>query len=72
MVKDQEMSFEEAMAKLEAAAEALKKDSTTLEEAMTNFDEGIKHYKYCSDILSQAKQKILLYDQETKSLKEME
>lgn len=72
MVKDHEMSFEEAMAKLEAAADALKKDSTTLEEAMTNFDEGIKQYKYCSEILSKAKQKILLYDQETKSLKEME
>ena len=72
MVKDNEMSFEEALVKLEVAAEALKKDTTTLEDAMSYFDEGLKHYKYCNDILSKAKQKILLYDQETKSLKEME
>lgn len=72
MVKDKDMTFEAALAKLESAAEALRKESTTLEDAMHFFDEGLKQYHYCSGILANAKQKIQLYDQETKSLKEMD
>ncbi len=72
MISDTEMTFEMALAKLEAAADALKKDSTTLEEAMNYFDEGLKQYNYCSKILADAKQKVLLYEAENNSLKEMD
>jgi len=72
MIKDKEMTFEAALAKLEAAADALKKDTTTLEDAMNYFDEGLKQYNYCSKILANAKQKVLVYEHESNSLSEMD
>ncbi len=71
-VKEKDATFETELEKLEAAADALKKDSTTLEDAMLYFEEGLKHYNYCSEILKNAKQKVLLYGQETNGLKEMD
>lgn len=59
--KDNNISFEEALTGLEKSAEELKKDGTTLEEAMKNFEQGIEYYNYCSEILSSAKQKIEVY-----------
>lgn len=60
--QEKKMSFEEALAGLERSAEILKKDGTTLEEAMENFEKGVAYYRYCSEILSEAKQKIEFYD----------
>jgi exodeoxyribonuclease VII small subunit len=56
------ISFEEALAGLEHAAEILKKDGTTLEDAMENFEQGIGYYNYCNEILNDAKQKIEFYE----------
>lgn len=53
--------FEESLKKLEQASENLKKDNISLEDAMKNFQEGIKYYKECSEILESAKQKIETY-----------
>ena len=50
--------FEESLKKLEAASDNLKKDNISLEDALRNFEEGIKYYNECNDILNSAKQKI--------------
>ncbi len=56
------MSFEEALAGLEKAAEELKKDGTTLETAMESYEKGISYYNYCTEILENAKQKIEFFE----------
>lgn len=53
--------FEESLQKLEQASENLKKENLSLEDALKNFEEGIKYYKECSEILNSAKQKIETY-----------
>ena len=53
--------FEESLKKLEEASENLKKDNISLEDALKNFEEGIKFYNECSEILDSAKQKIETY-----------
>lgn len=59
--KEEKITFEEALAGLEKSAEALRKPGVALEEAMISFENGLKYYKKCQDILSDAKQKIEIY-----------
>lgn len=61
MDKEKAVSFEIAMEKLEKAADNLKNDSITLEDALKNYEEGIEYYKKCDAILRDAKQKIETY-----------
>ncbi|NLY70200.1 MAG: exodeoxyribonuclease VII small subunit [Clostridiales bacterium] len=56
------LSFEEALKGLEDTSEALKSDKITLEDALQNFECGMKYYKRCKEILDEAKQKVLVYD----------
>ncbi|MBR0596619.1 exodeoxyribonuclease VII small subunit [Sinanaerobacter chloroacetimidivorans] len=60
--QNQKMSFEEALAGLEKAADILKRDDTTLEAAINSYEKGIEYYNYCFEILNEAKQKIEIYD----------
>lgn len=62
--KMKELSFEEAMVKLEQSAESLKKGDITLENALKNFEEGIGYYQHCIQILNNAKQRISVYRKE--------
>ncbi len=71
-ISNDELTFEEALAKLEKASEALKSEDTGLEDAMKLFDEGLKYYNRCSELLGQAKQKILLFDKAASVMKEMD
>lgn len=61
MDKENAISFEAAIEKLEQAADSLKNDSITLEDALKNYAEGIEYYKKCDAILRDAKQKIETY-----------
>ena len=72
MSQKKKLSFEEAFEALEKAAEALKNDGTTLEESLKYFEDGVKQYSVCNDILLEAKQKIFLFDRNTNELKEAE
>ncbi|MGI6752515.1 MAG: exodeoxyribonuclease VII small subunit [Anaerovoracaceae bacterium] len=65
MVKDKQMSFEESLASLEAAAEKLKKEGTTLNESIANFQEGMKHYINCKNELDDARQMIRIFEKES-------
>ena len=53
------LTFEQALAELEKSAAELGKRDITLEESMKNFEKGIDYYNKCSDILTEAKQKIV-------------
>ena len=53
------ISFEESLKQLEEIAEKLVNKDTTLEESITLFEEGMKYSKICSEILNNAKQKII-------------
>lgn len=53
-----EMSFEEALKKLEEVSKKLKSEDISLEEAIACYEEGIKYHRQCSDILDKADRKI--------------
>lgn len=50
----QNLSFEEAMANLEAIVMKLESGDVPLESALTNFQEGMILSKYCQDTLNNA------------------
>ncbi len=52
------ISFEEALEKLEKISEQLNDPETPLEKSIELFEEGMKYSKKCSEILDNAKQKI--------------
>ncbi|QIB69409.1 exodeoxyribonuclease VII small subunit [Aminipila butyrica] len=64
MAAKKQLSFEEALEKLELSAEHLKSENVSLEDALKSFEEGIEYYNKCNDILSSAKQKIELYSKQ--------
>ncbi len=57
-MSSKKLTFEEAMGKLEEAAEALDRDDIKLEDAIKKYEEGIRYYNQCKEILDGAKQKI--------------
>ena len=57
------MSFESSMARLEEMAELIRDEETTLDEAIRCYEEGIKSYNECNDILKNARQKIEVYSE---------
>ena len=55
---EQKMSFERALDKLENSARRLDAHDISLEESIRIYEEGVKYYKICDEILKDAKQKI--------------
>lgn len=70
MAKTKNLTFEQALAGLETAANALKRNEGTLEDAIKHYEQGIAFYDQCSAILKEAKQRIEIYDKETNERKE--
>ncbi len=64
-------TFEEAYEGLIKASEALKNDGTSLEESLKYFEEGVKQYNRCHELLAEAKQKIMIFDRNMDELKEV-
>lgn len=56
---EKKLTFEEAMARLEAVVALLEKGDAPLEEAMALFEEGTSLMKRCSQALDQAEQKVV-------------
>ena len=59
---EKKKTFEETFRKLEETSEILKSDNISLEEAIKNYEKGIKYYKECREILKNAEQKIETID----------
>ena len=53
-----EMSFEEAVTKLEAIVEAMESGELPLESLMANFEEGSRLAKHCEAKLAQAETRV--------------
>ncbi len=52
------MNFEDSLKKLENMADKIRREDTSLEEAIKCYEEGIECYKKCNEILNKAKQNI--------------
>ncbi|WP_130863711.1 exodeoxyribonuclease VII small subunit [Bacilliculturomica massiliensis] len=65
---EKKLSFEDALRGLEKAAEALKSEETTLEDAIRHYEEGVRFYECCSEILNAAKQKIQVFEESSETL----
>jgi len=59
-----QLSFEEALKKLESVVEQLESEDVSLEESIALYEEGMKLSSYCTDTLEQAKQRIEKVDQQ--------
>ena len=57
-------TFEKALMQLQEMSDKIKMQDTTLEDAIKCYEEGMKYYKTCSDILTNAKQKIETFEGE--------
>jgi exodeoxyribonuclease VII small subunit len=53
------ITFEQAIARLEVVVRALEDGKTSLEEAMKLYEEGVSLVRSCSTTLEEAKQKII-------------
>ncbi len=58
-----EKTFTEALSSLKSAASKIGMQSTTFEEAMKLYEDGMKEAEYCRKILDSADQKIQIYDE---------
>ncbi len=56
------MTFEESMKRLEEMSEKIRDEETALDDAIRYYEEGIRCYKACSEIIDSAKQKIEIYN----------
>ncbi|MDD3519840.1 MAG: exodeoxyribonuclease VII small subunit [Actinomycetota bacterium] len=57
-MENKNVSFEEAMQRLEDIANELEKEGITLEDAMDKFEEGVKLSEFCVNKLNEAEKKI--------------
>ena len=57
------LTYEEAYNKLESILETLESKSTSLDESLSLYEEGIKLYKHCNKILDNAQLKISKFNQ---------
>ena len=64
--------FEENLRKLEEAAEKLRSGELSLDESLDVYNKSIMYYKFCSEYLKDARQKIEIYRPETGEIEEME
>lgn len=56
--KDKEMSFEEAITKLDAIVKELESGNATLDDSIDKYTEGMKLAKLCGDKLNNAEERI--------------
>ena len=64
---EKELSFEEAIQKLEKIADELEKDNLDLDTSVKKFEEGMKLSQKCNQMLKEAEKKItILIDGEEK------
>ena len=73
-MQEKEITFEEALKKLEDAVSKLENGEIQLDEAFKMFEEGIKYAKVCENKLSAIEEKVakILNDGELKEFKEEE
>ena len=66
----EELSFEDALAALEAKVDELSRGDVTLDRALATFEEGLALYRRCHGMLAQAEQRVTKLVAATDGLKE--
>lgn len=61
-VNTKDLSFEDAMKRLEEIANKLENGQVSLDESLTLYEEGIALIRFCNDKLDKAEQKIRILD----------
>ena len=61
MAQKKNISFEEALEKLETAVEKLRSGECSLEESIKIYEDSVQYYELCDRILKDARQKIEIY-----------
>jgi exodeoxyribonuclease VII small subunit len=56
--KETDLSFEEALSRLETIVSQLEQENVPLEESVKQFEEGVKLSKHCSRILEEAELRV--------------
>ena len=59
-MKKNDMSYEQAVARLGEIVERLEKGNMPLSQSLTFFEEGTALIKYCSELLDKAEQKVVM------------
>lgn len=66
----EDINFEDAMKELEKIAEELEKGNLSLDESVSQFEDGMKLSKKCSDLLDTAEKKITMLINDNGTIKE--
>ncbi len=66
----EELSFEDALAALEAKVEELSRGDVPLDQALATFEEGLALYRKCHGMLAKAEQRVTKLVAATDRLKE--
>lgn len=67
MSKDKKReSFETALARLEKIAEKLEQGEMPLEDALKQYEDGVKAYRHCAALLSEIEKKIEMLTKDDK------
>lgn len=56
-------TFTEALSKLQNAASEIGRQTTSLEDSLRLFEEGMKEAEFCKKVLDSAEQQILVYEE---------
>ena len=64
MAKTKKVTFEEALSELKNCAEKIKSKELTLDESISCYEDGLKHYELCREILENTKQRIKVFTEE--------
>ena len=67
---NEELSFEDALAALEAKVDELSRGDVTLDQALATFEEGLALYRTCHGMLAKAEQRVTKLVAATDGLKE--
>lgn len=62
--KEDKLSLEEALGKLDEAIERLQSEEISLEESFRLYKEGMDYVKVCSETIDQVEKKVLMLNQE--------
>jgi exodeoxyribonuclease VII small subunit len=58
------LTFEQAYEKLEACSAGASREGLSLDETINAYEEGVKYFKRCTELLDNAEQRIEIIDKE--------
>ncbi len=62
--KEEKLTLEEALGKLEEAVVKLQSDEISLEDSFQVYQQGMEYVKFCSQTIDQVEKKVLMLNQE--------